>query len=76
LGPVNFFGACAGFGGRALDPSGVDIDGDEVSLVEGNIVPGLKFRENVEDFWGADNGGATTTRLWEEEGVDTVERAR
>ena len=65
---MNFFGAGACFGGRGFDPSGVDADGDEV---EGITVPGLKFREKVEDFWGADNGGATTTRLWEEEGVDS-----
>ena len=69
MGPVIFFGAGAGFGGRDLDPSGVDIDDDEVSWVGGITVPGLKFREKVEDFWGADNGGATTTRFWEEEGV-------
>ena len=64
MGPVNLFGAGANFGGRGFDPSGVDVDGDEVSWIEGITVPGLKFRENVEDFWGADNGGATT-RLWE-----------
>ena len=73
LGPVTLFGAGAGFGGRDFDPSGVDVDGDEVSLVvEGITVPGLKFREKVEDFWGADNGGATTTIFWEEERVDTI----
>ena len=69
LGAGDLFGAGARFGGRAFDPSGVDAEDDEVSWVEEGItVPGLKFRENVEDFWGADNGGATTARLWEEEG--------
>ena len=73
MGPVNRFGGGAGFGGWDFDPDGVDIDGDGVSWAEGITVPGLKFRENVEDFWGVDNGGATTARLWEEEGVDAVE---
>ena len=64
-----FFGAGACFAAD-FDPSGADADGDEVSWVEGITVPGLKFRENVEDFWGTDNGGATTTKLWEEAGVE------
>lgn len=63
---MNFLGAGADFGGRGFDPSGVDAGGDdEVLWVTGITVPGLKFREKVEDFWGADKGGATT-RLWEE----------
>ena len=63
---MDFFGAGARFAGGAFDTSGVDTDGDEVSWVEEGItVPGLKFREKVEDFRGADNGGATTARLWE-----------
>ena len=62
---VIFFGAGAGFAGMDFDPSGVDIDDDEEAWVGGITVPGLKFREKVEDFWGADNGGATTTRFWE-----------
>ena len=70
MGPVIFLGAGAGFGGIDLDPSGVDTDDDEASRTGGITVPGLKFRENVEDFWGTDNGGATTTIFWEEEGVE------
>jgi len=63
LGTLTFFGAgtgVGGVGGRDLDSSD-DIDDDGVCWVGGIIVPGLRFLENVEDFWGADKGGAATT---------------
>lgn len=58
LGTVVFFGAVAG--GRDFGPSDAATD-DEVSWVGGIIVPGLRLLENVEDFCGADKGGAATT---------------
>jgi hypothetical protein len=63
LGAVAFFraGVGVGVGAGGFNPS--DIDDDEVSWVAGIIVPGLRFLENVEDFWGTDRGGAATTGI-------------
>jgi hypothetical protein len=75
LGAVICFGTGGG-GGWDLDPCDVDMDDDELSWVEGIIVPGLRFLEKVEDFCGADIGGATTATSREGDDTDDLRSVR
>ena len=79
MGTVIGFGG--GGGGKSgsewdFDPSDVDIDDDELSLAGGIIIPGLRFLENVEDFWGSDNGGAATTTSRDGDDTDGLRSVR
>lgn len=71
-----------GGGGNAsgwdFDPADVGTeDDDELSLAGGGIiVPGLRFLENVEDFWGSDRGGATTGTSRDGEDIDGLRSVR
>lgn len=69
-------GAVFGFGfdgGWDFDPSDVDMDDDELSLVEAIIVP---VRKVLEDFWGAESGGADTTTSTGGEEIDGLPSVR